>query len=487
MIGTVTISFFAFLALFIAVGLYSARRKRDTPEDYLIASRGMSPMLVALSAVATNNSGFMFIGLTGTAFAFGLKESVWLMGGWVLGDYIAWLFVHKGLRERSAERKAFTIPQFLGGGMKNGQVVVAAAAVITLFFLGLYSSAQLTAGRKALAAFGIDAWVGVLLGAVMVVAYCFAGGIRASIWTDAAQSVVMLFAMTLLVVVALIDAGGFSDMWQTLEATDPKLVDWDGDTPLHMFIPFVLGWVFAGFGAVGQPHIMIRLMTLDSVDNVVRARNIYIAWFAIFSLLCVLVGLLARVLIADQVGGDPEMAFPLLSDSLLPGVLVGVMLAGLFAATISTADSQVLSCSAAITQDLVPSWKSSYTAVKIGTLSVTAGATAVALLGLEFPDTFAGVFKLVTFAWSGLAAALGPLLVVRALGGRVNMPVALTMQLGGMATVVIWDKVLFYGGYAYAALPGMIFGFVVYGVAWFLIFRHEQEETTFPEARALER
>lgn len=464
--GTITLSFLGFLAIFTAIGLYSARRKRDTAEDYLLASRSVSPWLVALSAVATNNSGAMFIGLTGTAFAFGLKESVWLAGGWVLGDYIAWLCVHRGLHERSGQRGVTTIPQFLGGDMKHGQVVIALAATVTLCFLGLYASAQLTAGRKALAIFGIDAWVGVVLGAVMVIAYCFAGGIRASIWTDAAQSVVMFGAMLLLVVVAIVEAGGLGSMWNALEATDPGLVDLDGDTPLYLFIPFVLGWVFAGFGAVGQPHIMIRLMTLDSSDNVKRTRTIYIVWFTLFACLCVLVGLLARVLIASKVGSDPEMAFPMLSDSLLPGVLVGVMLAGLFAATISTADSQVLSCSAAITQDLVPSWKSSYLAVKIGTLSVAGIATAIALLGLRYPNTLAGVFKLVNFAWSGLASSLGPLIVVRALGGRITMPVAVTMLVGGVTTVFVWDRVLLYGSYAYAALPGMLFGFSVYAIWW---------------------
>lgn len=476
MFNAVTLSFFAFLAMFTAIGVYSAKRKEDTPEDYLVAGRGVGPWLVALSAVATNNSGFMFIGLTGTAFAFGVKESVWLMGGWVVGDYIAWLFVHKGLRARSAERKSMTIPQFLGGDLRRGQIVVAVAALITLFFLGLYASAQLTAGRKALEAFGIDAWVGVLLGACMVVAYCFSGGIRASIWTDAAQSAVMLVAMLVLVVVATLEAGGLADMWRSLERTDPMLVDWDGDTPAHLFVPFVLGWVFAGFGAVGQPHIMIRLMTLDSSDNVERARTIYIVWFALFSVLCVLVGLLARVLIADQIGADPEMAFPVLSDSLLPGVVVGVMLAGLFAATISTADSQVLSCSAALTQDLWPRFKTSYRAVKLGTLGVTAAATTIALMGLQFPQTFAGVFKLVTFAWSGLASSLGPLLVVRALGLRMTTPVAVAMMIAGMATVIIWDKILLLGNHAYAALPGMCVGFIVYAVAHLVGIGHEQEQ-----------
>jgi len=466
MISPAIVSFFGFLAAFVAIGLVSARKKQSTPEDYLLASRSVSPWLVALSAVATNNSGAMFIGLTGTAFTFGLKESVWLMGGWVLGDYIAWLFVHKGLHQRSAQRRVATIPQFLGGDMKHGRIVIATAALITLCFLGLYASAQLTAGRKALAIFDLDPALGVIVGAVMVTAYCFAGGIRASIWTDAAQSVVMLGAMSLLVVVATLEAGGLSQAWITLAAIDPALVDLRGGQPTLWLVPFILGWVFAGFGAVGQPHIMVRLMTLDSSDNVKKTRDIYIVWFALFSVLCVLVGLLARVLIADQVGADGELAFPMLSKGLLPEVLVGVMLAGLFAGTISTADSQVLSCSAAITQDLVPSWKHSYLAVKLGTLAVACVATTLALLGLHYPETLAGVFRLVNFSWSGLASSLGPLLVVRSLGLPISMPVALTMMLGGVATVILWDQGLGYGPIAYAALPGMLFGFVVYGAFW---------------------
>jgi sodium/proline symporter len=474
MISSVTISFFAFLLLYTGIGIYSAKRRRNTPEDYLIASRSVGPWLVALSAVATNNSGFMFIGLTGTAYAFGVKESVWLMGGWVVGDWIAWLLVHRRMRERSAARHTRTIPEFLGGGIPRGRAVIALAALITLFFLGIYASAQLTAGRKALEAFGIDAWVGVMLGAAMVVAYCFSGGIRASIWTDAAQSVVMLVAMILLVAVAAARIGGFDVMWATLEQTDPALTSWTGGLPWHLLAAFVLGWIFAGLGAVGQPHIMIRLMTLDSADHVNKARTIYILWFALFSLLCVLVGLLARAIIPLEALSDPELAFPVLSDATLPGALVGVMLAGLFAATISTADSQVLSCSAAITQDLTPRWSSSYNAVKLGTLGITALATILALLGLRYADTFAGVFNLVTFAWSGLASALGPLLVIRALDKPIDARVALAMLLTGMTTVLVWDLALHYGSYAYAALPGMLMGFAVYGVAWALYLRHEQ-------------
>jgi sodium/proline symporter len=164
-------------------------------------------------------------------------------------------------------------------------------------------------------------------------------------------------------------------------------------------------------------------------------------------------------------GFDAELAFPLLSDYLLPGVLVGMMLAGVFAATVSTADSQVLSCSAAITQDLFPSLRTSYTAVKVATLSVTAAALGFALLSIHEPDLGGSVFKLVIFAWSALAAGLGPLLVVRALGTRITTPVALAMMVAGIGAVLVWRFELAWQGHVYDALPGMVAGTVVYLVA----------------------
>lgn len=461
MLSAVTISFFVFLAGFTAIGVYATTRKRDTPEDYLIASRGVGPWLVALSAVATQNSGFMFIGLTGAAYTFGLSGTVWLMLGWVIGDAISWTFVHERLRRRSEAAGARTIPEFLGGGMPNGRLVVILAALITLAFLGLYASAQLTAGRKALELFSIGPSTGVILGAAMVAAYCFAGGIRASIWTDAAQSIVMIVSMTGLLILALVEIGGFGAMWSQLEAIDPALIEWIPENLKFGFAMFFLGWIAAGFGVVGQPHVMIRAMALDSPDSIAKARAIYIAWFAFFSFACVGVGLTARVIMNAE-GFDAELAFPLLSDHLLPGVLVGMMLAGVFAATVSTADSQVLSCSAAITQDLFPGLRMSYTAVKVATLSVTAAAMGVALLSIHQPDMSDSVFKLVTFAWSALAGGLGPLLVVRALGTRITAPVALAMMIAGIGAVLVWRFQLVWQGHVYDALPGMVAGTVVY-------------------------
>lgn len=457
MVNPITISFFVFLAMFVAVGVYSATRRTATPDDYLLASRNINPWLVALSAVATQNSGFMFVGLTAAAYKSGVAAA-WLMIGWVIGDYAAWFVVHKRLRQASGEVN--TVPDFLGVGMKNGKVVGIAAAVITLVFLGVYASAQLTAGSIALVNLPteIDARIGILIAAAIVVAYCFAGGIRASIWTDAAQSIVMIVSMSILVVVSLSKIGGFGALGDRLTAIDPTLTEWGMSGLKFGLFGYLAGWIMAGFGVVGQPHVMVRMMALDDPQNMDRTRRIYMTWFIAFSAVCVVAGLCARVLLGDGLlaaGANAEDTFPLLSNLILPDVLVGLALAGLFAATISTADSQILSCSAALTQDLFPRMGRTYAGVKAGTLIIAAFALGIALQG-------GSVFSVVIAAWSGLAATLGPLMIVRSQRWPINAAVALAMMVAGLATVLVWILVLDWSGAMYEALPGMAAGMLVY-------------------------
>ena len=197
--SVVVASFIVCLLFFLGVGIYSATRRQNTSDDYLLASRNINPWVMALSAVATNNSGFMFIGLIGTTYSEGIS-ALSLMAGWVFGDYAAWVIgIPKALRIKSEQSSCATIPSFLGHGLEGGQIVVKIAGLVVLAFLGTYAGAQLTAGSKALhALFGWDMTVGAVLGALIVVVYCFSGGIRASIWTDVVQSVVMFVAMNLL-------------------------------------------------------------------------------------------------------------------------------------------------------------------------------------------------------------------------------------------------------------------------------------------------
>lgn len=448
----VVITFGAFLALFTAIGIASARRREETPDDYLVASRNVSPWLAALSSVATNNSGYMFIGQIGFAYVAGVR-SIWLAIGWIAGDLMAWAFVHRRVRERS--EGARSVPSLLASQGASGRAVVVVAALLTLVFLGIYAAAQLKAGSKSLhVLFGWDESIGAILGAVIVVVYCFSGGIRASIWTDAAQSMVMLVAMAALLVYAMVEVGGLGALCGRLEAIDPSLVALVPEgSPLALGL-WTLGWAGGGLGAIGQPHILIRTMALDSPRSVPRAAAIYFAWFVPFYAAAILVALYARVLMPGLT--DAELALPALGSHLMPPVLVGVMLAGLFSATMSTADSQILSCSAAITHDLWPRLGESYLANKLGTIGVAALALGIALFAGS------GVFDLVLYAWAALAVTIGPVLLVRVFDGAASGGLGLAMMVAGLATMFLW-RGFGLAPFLYEILPGMAAALLVYG------------------------
>lgn len=455
----IALSFIFFLLLFVGVGIYSASQKQNTTTDYLLASRNVNPWLTGLSAFATAHSGGMFISTIGWTYQVGIS-SVWLLVGWFLGDYLAWFFVHKPLRISSEATSSETIGEFLGQNNPNRSIPII-SAIVTITFLGAYAAAQLLAGSKALyVIFGWNYSWGIVLGAFIVVTYCFSGGIRASIWTDAVQSVLMVFAMMMLLFVALKTCGGLGGLWQQLAAIDPGLVDPIPSNLKFGFVLFLLSWLAAGVGVVGQPHIMVRAMVLDNAENMGITRNIYAVSYVVFSTAAVLVGLSARVLLPGLIeGGDPELALPQMATELLPALLVGVILAGIFSAVISTADSQILSCSAALTQDLFPKMSDSYKLVKVGTLIVTAIIVAIALASNK------NMFALGIFAWSALACGLAPLLILKVRQFPVSSTVGVTMMAVGIATAAIWNGVLGLSSSVYEVLPGAIASFAVYGIA----------------------
>ena len=456
----IALSFIAFLLLFIGVGIYSASRKKNTTADYLLASRNVNPWLTGLSAFATAHSGGMFISTIGWTYQVGIS-SVWLLVGWFLGDYLAWFFIHKPLRIVSEETSSETIGAFLAQKPQENRSIAAVSALITIAFLGAYAAAQLLAGSKALhVIFGWNYDWGIILGASIVVTYCFSGGIRASIWTDALQSVLMMVAMIMLLVIAVAACGGLGGLWQQLGAMDPTLIDPIPHNLQYGFGLFLLSWLIAGVGVVGQPHIMVRAMVLDSAENIGITRNIYALSYVIFSTAAVIVGLTSRVLLPELInGGDSELALPQMAIELLPALLIGVILAGIFSAVISNADSQILSCSAALTQDLFPGMAHSYKLVKVGTLIVTAIILAIALASNK------NMFALGVFAWSALASGLGPILMLRVWRFPVSASEGVTMMLVGIATAAMWNGVLKLSGSIYEVLPGMLAGFLVYAIA----------------------
>lgn len=451
-----TISFAGFLLIFAAIGIASICRRQSSTTDYLIAGRNVSPWLAALSAVATNNSGYMFIGMIGLTYTTGLS-SIWLMIGWIFGDLIASLLIMKQVRIATEAEDVHSFGGLLADWYgDNLNLVRRVTGILTILFLGAYAAAQFTAGSKALhVLFGWDLSSGAIIGAVLVLLYSYSGGIRASIWTDAAQSFVMIFSMSLLMWMAADHLGTPSQISQSLQAVSPDYMAWFPEGSWFFALLFVAGWVFAGFGVAGQPHIIIRYMALDDAENISRFRGWYYSWFTLFYAATIVVGLLSRLLLPDAGSFDAELALPMLSQQLLPDLFVGLILAGLFAATMSTADSLVLSCSASITRDLIPEHKAGYGMTKLATAAVVLAALGLSLSGNQ------SVFALVLIAWGLLAVAFAPLLSIYALGYRPSEMVALAMMGAGVVTFLAW-RWAGLSAVVYEILPGMLAGVLVF-------------------------
>lgn len=452
------ISFLIFLLLFAIVGIASIVKSKNNKTDYYLASSTIPAPLVGLSAVATNSSGYMFIGVIGYTYVNGLS-SIWLMLGLIIGDFIGSLFVHAKLREateRTGELSfAGVISRWNGGKNLATQRIIGG---ITFIFLIAYASAQFIAGSKALhVLLNWPNWAGAAIGATMVTLYCISGGIRASIWTDAAQSVVMMIAMAVLLVYNINYFGG-------VHASVAEMRNYEGFLnwfPNELAMPglagillFVIGWGFAGLSVVGQPHIMVRFMTLSNAGKMNAARLWYYIWYTAFFAMCIVVGMYSKIYLSNNETFDAELALPLMAQGMLPSVLVGLVLAGIFAATISTADSLVLSCSSAITHDLLP-----HKIEKPGLLKVfTACITALALILAFYSNE--SVFNLVILAWSALASAFGPLLLFLALGRKVSQTASIVAIFGGLITALLWRHYNLHD-VIYEGFPGICSGLLL--------------------------
>ena len=454
-------SFLFFLLVFVVIGALSVLASKHTTSDYLTAGQTIKPWLVALSAVATNNSGYMFTGMIGFTYTNGLS-SIWLMLGWILGDYIGSLTLWRSIRDTTGRQKldSFSglISDWWGQSYRKLSLI---SAILILVFLGTYAGAQLNAGSKALHVL-LD-WnlaTGAILGATMVLIYSFAGGLRASIWTDAAQSLVMVIAMPLLMWMTLDKVGGWSQMLESLYQIKDGYMNWfpPGSTALSAFL-FVLGWVFAGFGVVGQPHVMVRYMSLTDGKLINQVRAWYYGWFTFFYGATVIVGLLSRLVITDASQFDSELALPTMAVRLMPELLAGLVLAGLFAATMSTADSLVISCSAAISRDLRPDRPLSYWFTKIATLVVVIVALLIAIYGNN------SVFELVILAWGLLASAFAPLMLLYRFHRLPSEGSAIVIMLSGVLTYLV-AHYTWVSDYVYELMPAMLVAFAVYSLFW---------------------
>lgn len=454
----IEISFLCSLFLFLIIGLSSMLKSKKTTEDYLVAGKSIPAWLAGLSAVATNNSGFMFIGMIGLTYTTGLS-SIWLMLGWIAGDLMASLITLKPLHAASHKNKIHSYGELLAhwhGGENHG--LRRLVGLLTLFFLTLYAAAQFKAGSKATSVLlEWDPTWSIIISAVIVLLYSAAGGLRASIWTDAAQSFVMLIGMAMLIAGGIELAGGWTLALDKIDRVDVNFLGWFPDKDWIGIILFIVGWVFGGFAVIGQPHVVVRFISLKDESEIKRMRFYYYSWFTLFYGATIMVGLLSRIAFPESTSFDSELALPTMAQLVLPDIFAGMVLAALFAATLSTADSLVLSCSAAVTRDFVrlPGKMHSLWAAKLTTASVITVAVIIALTGAE------SVFSLVLDAWGLLGSAFAPLVILQALGKRIPQSVSISMVIAGVGIFLLWQQ-MGWGGAIYSVAPGIMTGFIVY-------------------------
>lgn len=457
----VKVSFILSLLIFLVIGLASVLKSKKNSEDYLVAGKAIPAWLAGLSAVATNNSGFMFIGMIGLTYSTGLS-SIWLMVGWILGDLMVSLVTLKPLHKASRSPKVHSYGGLLAHWHgDDNHTLRRTIGILTVFFLTLYAAAQFMAGSKATSV--LLEWEpewGIVISAIIVLLYSAAGGLRASIWTDAAQSLVMLVGMGLLIVGGLELVGGLGIALEKMAAIDNNYLGWFPDTDIPGIVLFILGWIFGGIAVVGQPHIVIRFISLDNESQINRMRFYYYSWFTLFYGATIFVGLLSRIVFPESSNFDAELALPTMAQMVLPEFLVGLVLAALFAATLSTADSLILSCSAAITRDFIqhPGKMHSLWVAKFTTACVLIIAVLIALTGSG------SVFALVLDAWGLLGSAFAAIVIVNALGQRIPQTLAITMIVTGVVVFLLW-QLSGLGSLIYSVAPGVLTGLLVFVIA----------------------
>ena len=404
------------LLFFIAlIGISSSRFNKPTIKNYYLADKSLSPWLSGLSAMATNNSGYMFIGLIGFTYLNGLS-SIWLMIGWILGDYLITKKLFPKIITKSFTSKNVTYASIIGSLLKN-KLITKLIAVISFVFLLIYASAQFAAsGKTLMAVMNWEFYFGVITGGLIVLVYSITSGIRASIWTDAAQSIIMFISMGALVLFSIIEVGGVNQALFQLSEIDGFMSPFQSDhTDSIVFNIFSsLSWIVAGMFVVGQPHIMIRFFAVKNNSDLVQSRAFYYSSYILFYGLAFTVGMLSRLVLDQNIGFDPELALPMMAQILFNPFMVGLIISGIFAATMSTADSLIINCSGNISQDILGLTKFSKTKITSITLTIALTAIIIALINSG------SVFSIVVFSWTILGFLLTPLLIMISLNKSIS-------------------------------------------------------------------
>jgi sodium/proline symporter len=439
MIDMALISLIAYFILMMAIGVYAYRKSTSDVSEYMLGGRNLHPAVGALSAGASDMSGWMLMGLPGAIYVTGLSAG-WIAVGLVIGAYFNYLLVAPRLRVYTEiADDAITIPQFFEKRFKDGShaLRVISSVVIVIFFT-LYTSSGVVAGGKLFeASFGLSYELGLFLTAGVVVAYTLIGGFLAVSLTDFVQGCIMFVALIMVPAVALYTVGGVEAVSIAVSDIDTSLWSWtNGLTALGLISS--LSW---GFGYFGQPHIIVRFMAIRSLPDIATARRIGMSWMVVTVIGAVSTGVvgLAYVTTTSATLEDPETVFIFLSQVLFHPLVAGFLLAAILAAIMSTISSQLLVSSSSLTEDFYKTFirrsASQKELVTVGRISVL--AVSLVAIALAF-DRSSSILSLVSNAWAGFGAAFGPIILLSLFWRRFNKEGALAGMITGAVVVLIW-------------------------------------------------
>lgn len=408
--GYAVAAFLAYLLLLLGIGVYSSRFSSEGISEFFVGGRRMNRFVVALSAVVSGRSAWLLLGVTGMAYAMG-ASALWAVSGYTAAEFLLFLTYARRLRLFSEAYDCITLPDFFAAriGDDNGRLRLT-LAVIILIFMVVYVASQFVGGGKAMAAsFGMSQWAGVLVTAAIVLGYTILGGFLAVSLTDTLQALFMILGLVVLPFVAIGHGGGWGPVMAELRAYDPAFTD-----PLSLGFGAWVGFVGIGLGSPGNPHILVRYMSIRDPEQLRWAAWVGTSWNVVMGAGAVLVGMAGRIYfpeVGQLLAEDTENLYPMLAQFHLPPILFGIVVASIFAAIMSTADSQLLVAASALVRDFyqkvvrkdreVPRER-----LVLYSRFMVAGLVVVALILGWLAESL--VFWLVLFAWAGLGAALGP-------------------------------------------------------------------------------
>ena len=435
------ITFGIYLVFLIGIGVYFYY-KTDSHESYVLGDRGVGYWVTALSAQASDMSGWLLLGLPGAVYLSGLTE-IWVVIGLASGTYLNWKFVAPALRVQTEEYNSLTIPSFISKKLddKKGYIRTFSAIVI-LFFFTIYSASGLVASGKLFdSLLGIDYKWGVIIGGGTIIIYTFLGGYLAGVWTDFFQGALMFFAIIMVPVGAYFNAGGIDGISAAMDAREISLNIFRYAKVLSF--PVIISGLGWGLGYFGQPHIIVRFMSIDSADELWKSRIVAMIWVIISLLGAIAVGVTGIGVFSNvsEMGGDAEKVFIFLIDKLFNPWLAGILYAAILSAIMSTISSQLLVSSNTLTEDfyrhIVKREKTNKEMIWLGRWCVIVIFVIASYLAMN-PDS--KVLEMVSYAWAGFGGVFSPVILFTLYKKDLSWKSVLVSMVIATATVIIWKE-----------------------------------------------